>query len=216
MNNKLSMLEVEVMLHMDWDEMFRPEYTGVNGAEFPHVVAAEIAAAEEAAKATIKEVITTKAAVAARRKATAKAEKQYKAAKAEHIHKSALMGSKRYNGEYTPYKRVRNYSLIEEAYMELEDMELMAVEEEREATVNKWETINKLNKEISNLRIKLTCLETEKAGSVETLCNETIATAEGSLAYYNMMRQHHEILDIKDTISNIENEIHSIVDSLEF
>ena len=216
MDNKLSMMEIEVMLHMDWDEMFRPEYTGVNGTEFPHVVAAEIAAAEETSKAVIKEVISTKAAVADRRKATAKKEKQYKAAKAEHIHKSELIGSKRYNGEYTPYKRVRNYSLIEEAYMELEDMELLAVEEERETTLDKWEAINKLNKEISNLRIKLTCLETEKAASVEKLCNNTITTNEGSLAYYDMMRQHREILDIKDTISNIENEIHSIVDSLEF
>lgn len=214
--DKLSMLEVEVMLHMDWDEMFLPEYNGVNGAEFPHVVAAEITAAEEAVNASIKEVIVTKAAVAARRKATAKAEKQYKAAKAEHVHKSALMGSKRYNGEYTPYKRERKYSLIDEAYAEIEDMELLRIEEERETTVNKWETINKLNKEISNLRIKLTCLETEKAASVEKLCNNTIATNEGSLAYYDMMRQHREILDIKDTISNIENEIHSIVDSLEF
>lgn len=153
---------------------------------------------------------------AARRAATAKAEKAYKEAKAEHIHKSALIGSRRFNGEYAPYRRERNYSLIEEAYAELEDMELLAVEEERETTLDKWETINKLNKEISSLRIKLTCLETEKTTSVETLCNETIATSKGSLAYYDMMRQHREILNIKDTISNIENEIHSIVDSLEF
>lgn len=215
MDKKLSLIEVEVGLHL-MEEISLPEYRGVNGTEFPYIVAAEIATAEEAEKAMIAEVISTKAAVADRRRATTKAEKEYKAAKAEHISKSELIGSKRYNGNYIPYKRERSYSLIDEAYAEIEDMEILKAEEERESIVNRWGAINKLNKEISNLRIKLTCLETEKAGAVEKLCNETIATAEGLLAYESMLYKHNEILNIKDTISNIENEIHSIVDSLGF
>lgn len=57
---------------------------------------------------------------AARRAATAKAEKAYKEAKAEHIHKSALIGSRRYNGLYKPYIR-NNDNLITRAYEEIEE-----------------------------------------------------------------------------------------------
>lgn len=204
--DKLSMLEVEVVLNM-MEEMLRPEYAGISGTEFPHIIAAEIAAAEEAERASIKGVIATKAAVAARRKATAIAEKEYKEAKAEHIHKSELIGEKRYNGEYTPYKRVRKYSLIEVAYAELEDDMELAVEEEKEDFDFIWEIISNKNDKIRECEIRKASLEEVKTSNVNAMLESF------NIKFYEAAATaHHEIKKVEDRIVDLNNEVQALAD----
>lgn len=113
---------IEAIRNTDYADMHTLTYCDLDGAEYVHTVEAEIAAAEEAFKASFKETVITKGAVAARRRATAMAEKAYKEAKAEHVHKSALMGTRRYNGEYTPYTRgakiIAHSVIVEDDYEE--------------------------------------------------------------------------------------------------
>lgn len=209
MTKRLSLVETDAMLHMDLNEMFRLEYDGIDGKDFPYIIAAEITAAEEVFKAVIAEVTSAKAAAADRRRTSFKAEKEYKAAKAEHICKSALIGEKRYNGAYTPYKRVRKYSFIEEAYIELEDMEILEAEEEREDFDDIWEVIFSKNDEIKECEIRKSSLEEVKTSNVNAMLENF------DIKFYEAAaKAHHEIKKVEEEISALNNEVQELADYL--
>lgn len=215
MDKKLSMIEVEVGLHI-LEEILLPEYDGINGKEFPYIIAEEIVAAEKAEKAVIAEIISTKAAVAARRKATFKAEKEYKAAKAEHIHKAALMGDKRYNGAYTPYKRERRYTFIEVAYAELEDDMKLSIEEEKDDFDFIWEIISNKNDEIRECEARKASLEEVKTSNVNAMLeNFNIKFYEAAVtAHHNIKKIEDEIAELNNEVQALADEAYAIADSL--
>lgn len=152
---------IEAIRNTDYADMHTLTYCNLDGAEYVHVVEAEITAAEEAFKASFKETVITKGAVAARRRATAMAEKAYKEAKAEHVHKSALMGTRRYNGEYTPYTRgakiIAHSVIIEDDYEE----NIFEAEDKLTKFYKLVEEKAKVQKELDSIESAIECAEAE-------------------------------------------------------